>query len=110
MLIPGGPFEQCSLAGERREPELALLRNQISVQMFRQHASVRAPFVHRCGIIRDAELKQPRLLPDFDGLHEGAGGELAITLCSGARSYDAGSLGISDPCPKEPFAWFRQFR
>src|SRR5262245_39589426 len=77
-LIPSGPFQQRVAVCQRRQPELASLGNQVPMEMLRQYLGIRTPLVHRSWISRDAEREQARLVPDFDRLHEGARGKLAI--------------------------------
>src|ERR1051326_7288424 len=110
MLVPGGSLQLGTMIRQFDKPELALSGNQITMQVFGQYVCVRAPFVHRRGIPGDAESQQARQVPELDGLHKRAGGELAIPDGAGARSLNARSFGISQPGTEEPLAGLRQFR
>src|SRR5450432_1300440 len=102
VLIPTGSFEQRAVAGQSCEPEFALPGNQVAVQMLGRNLGVRAPLAHRRRSRRDAESQQVRLVPDYDGLNDGAGGEIAIAHSAGAMSLHAGSRRIRQPGAKKP--------
>jgi hypothetical protein len=55
---------------EGRKPELAAFGNEVTVQVLRQNLSVRAPFMHGCGIRRNGKSQEARLIPNFDRLNE----------------------------------------
>src|SRR5271165_4149357 len=109
MLIPGGSFEQCVVIRQPLQLELALLRNQISMQMFRQDPGVKTPLPHWRRIRGDTEPKQPWLVPNFDRLNERAGREFAISYCAWSGSFNPGPLGIGKSGTKEPLLRLRQF-
>src|SRR4051812_32118733 len=102
MLIPGRSDEARASAGQRFERELAALRDEEAMQVRRVDAGVRRELAHRRWIRCDAEPQQVRLVPHFDRLDEGAGGELAGSRRADTAAVDPRTDRIRDPGAEVP--------
>src|SRR5262245_1242638 len=79
MVIPRGAFEQSATIREGHEPKLAGARFEVIIQMRRMDLAVGRPLLQRGGILFDREFQEAWFIPYFDGFHEWAGREIAMT-------------------------------
>ena len=70
---------------------------------------IRAPLVHRLGLLGDAECERRRV-PHLDRLDEGPGREDAVTYRADSRAVNLGPLRIGDAGAEKPIVRLRQGR
>ena len=96
------PLRRVFPPGSGVKQELALLRDEEAVQVRRVDLEERVPFLHRSGVARHGEPKQPGLVPDLDRLDERSGGELAVPDGAHAGPLDPGANGVGHARAEEP--------
>ena len=96
VAIPGGAFKASFIGAHFDKNELPAFANEEAIEVRRINLTPGRALFHGRRLAGHGEFEVLGLVPNFDGLNEGTGGEDAVTNRADAVPFDLGTEGIRD--------------